>query len=153
MLFSARLGARVFAREVSPPAVVNVGVGYPEETARLLSEGELHDDITFTTEAGVYGGLPAPGIFFGAAVNPQRIETSAWMFHYYTEHLDAAMLGFLEVDSAGNVNVSKRGPRLVDYVGPGGFPSIANSAKTVSFRLWGMELCFIAIPSSLGSNL
>jgi len=127
----ARLGARVFTQAVSPPTVVNIGVGFPEEAARLLSESDLHDDITFTTETGVYGGLPAPGVFFGAAVNPQRLETSAWMFHHYIEHLDATMLGFLEVDSTGNVNVSKRGPRMLDYVGPGGFPSIVNSAKTI----------------------
>ncbi len=127
----ARLGARVFTRAVAPGAVVNIGAGFPEESARLLRESGLHDDITFTTETGVYGGLPAPGIFFGAAVNPERLESSAWMFHYYAEHLDATMLGFLEVDSEGNVNVSKRGPRMRDYVGPGGFPSIVNSAKTI----------------------
>lgn len=127
----ARLAARVFTRAVSPGAVVNIGVGFPEEAARLLSQSTLNDAITFTTETGVYGGLPTPGIFFGAAVNPERLESSAWMFHYYREHLDATMLGFLEVDSAGNVNVSKRGPRMLDYVGPGGFPSIVNSAKTI----------------------
>lgn len=127
----ARLGARLFTRVVPPGAVVNIGAGFPEEAARLLSESKLDDDITFTTETGVYGGLPTPGIFFGAAVNPERLESSAWMFHYYTNHLDATMLGFLEVDSAGNVNVSKRGPRMLDYVGPGGFPSIVNCAKTI----------------------
>ena len=55
------------------------------------------------------------------------------MFHHYREHLDAAMLGFLELDSAGNINLSKRGPRLLDYVGPGGAPSIIEGAKTVLF--------------------
>ena len=129
----ARLGARVFSEAVSPGALVNIGVGFPEEASRLLYESDLHDDIKFTTETGVYGGLPAPGIFFGAAINPERLETSAWMFHHYTQHLDATMLGFLEVDSVGNVNVSRRGPRMLDYVGPGGFPSIVNSAKTIIF--------------------
>ncbi len=55
------------------------------------------------------------------------------MFHHYREHLDATMLGFLEVDAAGNINLSKRGPRLLDYVGPGGAPSIIEGAKTVLF--------------------
>jgi propionate CoA-transferase len=129
----ARLGAHVFARTVSAPACVNIGVGFGEEVCRELYQSALRPDLTFTTETGVYGGLPAPGIYFGAAVNPQRMESSAWMFHHYREHLDATVLGFLEVDAAGNVNVSKRGPRLTDYVGPGGLPSITASARTCIF--------------------
>ncbi len=129
----ARLCARVFSKAMYPGVVVNIGAGFPEEAARLLYESELHDDITFTTETGVYGGLPAPGIFFGAAVNPERLETSAWMFHLYAQHLDATMLGFLEVDSTGNVNVSRRGSSILDYVGPGGFPSIVRHARTIIF--------------------
>ena len=39
-----------------------------------------------------------------------------------------AVLGFLQIDSHGNVNVSRRGPGIKDYVGPGGFPSIIQSA-------------------------
>jgi propionate CoA-transferase len=55
------------------------------------------------------------------------------MFHYYREYLDAAMLGFLQLDTDGNINLSKRGPRMLDYVGPGGAPSIIEGAKTVLF--------------------
>jgi len=43
------------------------------------------------------------------------------------------MLGFLQLDSAGNINLSNRGPRVLDYVGPGGAPSIIEAAKTVLF--------------------
>lgn len=129
----ARLGAHVFARAVTPPACVNIGVGYGEEVCRELYQSALRPELTFTTETGVYGGLPAPGIYFGAAVNPKRMESSAWMFRHYQDHLDATVLGFLEVDKEGNVNVSKRGPRLTDYVGPGGMPSITASAKCCIF--------------------
>ena len=129
----ARLAARRFARELRPGSTVNIGVGFPEEVVRLVFEHGLDRDLTFTTETGVYGGLPTPGIFFGAAINPQRIETSAWMFELYKTSLDAAVLGFLQVDAAGNVNVSKRGPRMVDYVGPGGVPDLAAGAKTLFF--------------------
>ena len=55
------------------------------------------------------------------------------MFHHYRDHLDVAMLGFLQLDSAGNINLSNRGPRILDYVGPGGAPSIIESARTVLF--------------------
>lgn len=43
------------------------------------------------------------------------------------------MLGLLEADSDGNVNVSKRGEKAINFVGPGGFPNLVNSAKAVIF--------------------
>ena len=129
----ARLGAKTFTENVPAGATINIGVGLAEEICHVLCECRMHEDITFTTESGPYGGLPGPGIFFGSAINPQRLESSAWMFHHYREHLDAAMLGFLQLDSAGNINLSKRGPRMLDYVGPGGAPSIIEAAKTVLF--------------------
>jgi propionate CoA-transferase len=129
----ARLGAALFATVVPRGAHINIGVGYPEEVCREICESPLRPHYTFTTETGVYGGIPAPGIYFGAAVNPARMESSAWMFRFYREHLDAAVLGLLQVDGEGNVNVSKRGPAIGDYVGPGGFPSIVDAARTVIF--------------------
>ena len=129
----ARLGARVFAATVRPGATVNLGVGYGEELVRVLCEHGLHEDVTFTTETGVYGGVPAPGIYFGAAVNPIRLESSAWMFRHYLDHLDATILGFLEVDSEGNVNGAERGDRVTDLVGPGGMPSIVEAARNIIF--------------------
>lgn len=129
----ARLAADQFARSVSAPAEVNVGVGYGEEVSRELYESELASGITFSTETGVYGGMPAPGVYFGAAVNPLKLESSAWMFRHYCGNLDAALLGFLEVDSAGNVNVSRRGAAVTDTVGPGGLPSITAAARTCLF--------------------
>jgi propionate CoA-transferase len=129
----ARLAAHVFASAVEPPACINIGVGYGEEVCRELYLSQLRPELTFTTETGVFGGLPAPGIYFGAAVSPQRMESSAWMFRHYSDHLDATVLGFLEVDGFGNVNVSRRGPKLTDYVGPGGLPSITASARCCIF--------------------
>lgn len=129
----ARLGAKTFVENVAAGATVNIGVGLAEEVCSVLCENPTRENITFTTESGPYGGLPTPGIFFGAAINPQKLESSAWMFHHYHEHLDATMLGFLQLDSAGNINLSNRGPRMLDYVGPGGAPSIIESAHTVLF--------------------
>jgi propionate CoA-transferase len=129
----ARLGAKTFTEQVGPGATINVGVGLAEEVCNVLYASRVCEQITFTTESGPYGGLPAAGIFFGSAINPKRLESSAWMFHHYQDHLDATMLGFLQLDSTGNINLSNRGPSVLDYVGPGGAPSIIESAKTVLF--------------------
>ncbi|MCB0564935.1 MAG: hypothetical protein KDD01_11215 [Phaeodactylibacter sp.] len=129
----ARLAASIFAREVPKGSMVNIGVGFPEEVARNVVGQGLGKELTFTTEAGAYGGLPVPGVFFGAAINPEKLISSTEMFHLYLEKLGACVLGFLEVDEKGNVNASRRGPRMVDYVGPGGFPDIVYGAPVVIF--------------------
>jgi propionate CoA-transferase len=112
---------------------VNIGVGFPEEVVNQLIKYNLHQDINFTTEAGAFGGLPSSGVFFGASVNPKLLESSTETFHRYQNDLDAAILGFLQIDSKGNVNASKRGKRITEYVGAGGFPDIASGAKVVLF--------------------
>ena len=129
----ARLAAQLFVEEVPKGSMLNIGVGYPEEVARHLVLQGLGRDLLFTTEAGSYGGLPVSGIFFGAALAPEKLISSAEMFRLYEHGLGAAVLGFLQVDGKGNVNASKRGSRLSDYVGPGGLPDIAGGARTVIF--------------------
>ncbi len=129
----ARLAAARFTESVTKGALVNVGVGLGEEVSRMLYEGGLHEDITLFTETGVVGGLPTPGVFFGAAVRPEKMITSAQVFHMAYEKLDATLLGILEVDSQGSVNVSNRGPRILDYVGPGGLPDLVAAARNIFF--------------------
>ncbi len=130
---AARLGAMLFAEKVPAGSIINIGVGYPEELARMVIGQGLGERFTFTTEAGAYGGLPAPGIFFGAAVNPEKLISSTEMFRLYQERLGACVLGFLQVDSEGNVNATLRGRRIIDTVGPGGFPDIARGARRIFF--------------------
>lgn len=129
----ARLAAATIVRHVRPGALVNIGVGLPEEAARHLYESGLSADLTQTTETGCVGGIPTSGVFFGSTVNPQRHESSAWVFHRYAEGLELSCLGALEVDAAGNVNVSSRGDRPSEFVGPGGFMDIARYASTLVF--------------------
>lgn len=129
----ARLGAHVFTRFVRKCANIVIGVGMPEEVARLIYEGGLFADISLISETGVIGGLPAPGIFFGAGINPKEILTSAQTFHLCYDHLDATILGLLEADSLGNVNVSRRGSKAENYVGPGGFPDFCAAADVLIF--------------------
>lgn len=129
----ARLCADTFVKTTRPGAIVNIGIGIGEEVARMLYEFGLYKDITFTSEGGAYGGLPASGVYFGAAISPQRILSTAEIFHVYEKRLDTCVLGFLQVDSTGNVNVSHRGPKIINFVGPGGFTDIVEYAKTIIF--------------------
>jgi propionate CoA-transferase len=129
----ARLAAATLLVNVRRGAYVNVGVGLPEETARVLFEAGRLGDVTFVVESGVIGGLPASGVYFGAALCPQRIVSSAELFELCYAGLDATCLGVLQADSAGNVNVSRRGSGARGYVGPGGFIDLTTAADTIVF--------------------
>lgn len=129
----ARLAATVFAENVRIGSFVNIGIGLPEEVCRLIHESGPDSKVQFFSESGVLGGLPAPGVFFGAGVCPEKIISSAEVFHKCYEHLDASILGMLEFDPQGNVNVSKRGEGPWNFVGPGGFIDFSTNAKNVFF--------------------
>ncbi len=129
----SRMATSLFVKEVEKDSLINFGIGLPEEVGRHLLEGGLYKDIICSSETGVYNGLPTPGAYFGGAINPKKILSSIWMYNHYKENLDVAVLGLMQVDSEGNVNVSKRGSRVSDYVGPGGFINITSSAKTIIF--------------------
>ncbi len=129
----ARLAAKVFTEEAAPGALVNIGTGLPEEVCRTLYEAGLDKEITFFTESGVVGGLPGPGVFFGAAACPDAMVSSSAIFKRAHRELDVTILGILEVGHDGDVNVSKRGDRITEYVGPGGFIDFSTSARLVLF--------------------
>lgn len=132
-LVLARLAAATLVASVDPGTLVSIGTGLPEEVAPAVFEAGLLGDLTFLVESGVVGGLPAPGVYFGAAVCPEQIVSSAQLFKRCREGLDATCLGALEVDGQGNVNVSRRGAGPHHYVGPGGFIDFCTAARTIVF--------------------
>lgn len=129
----ARLAAATLLDAVPRRGYVTIGIGLPEEVARAVFDAGRLADVTFLVESGTVGGLPAPGLYFGAALCPERIISSAELFALCYERLDAACLGILQADSAGNVNVSKRGEGARGYVGPGGFTDLTAAARTLIF--------------------
>ncbi|MBI3785347.1 MAG: malonate decarboxylase subunit alpha [Deltaproteobacteria bacterium] len=140
-----RLAAATLSAQTRRGARVAIGAGLPEDVGRIFFECGRLDDVTFLVESGVVGGLPAPGAYFGAAFAPREVISTAQFFKRCYRGLDAACLGALEVDSSGNVNVSRRGPGVRNYAGPGGFIDFITAAQTIIFISGWMRNAEMAI--------
>ncbi len=123
--------ARRAAQELKKGMVINLGVGMPSGIAAVAAEDGYLDDLNFTVEQGIIGGMPMGGIIFGVSYNPDAMIDQTLQFNFYDGGgLDIAFLGMAQMDAEGNVNSSKTGRMLS---GCGGAINISQNAKKVVF--------------------
>lgn len=125
--------ARRAVRELHPGAVVNIGIGIPEEVGVEAAKRNLLGRVTLTVEDGAIGGMPAAGKAFGSAVGAHCVINAAQMFDFYDGGgLDLCYVGAMEVDRYGNANSHYSPGKLA---GIGGFANITQTAKKVVFAM------------------
>ena len=145
MGFSERkiIGARAL-QEIRNGDIVNLGIGLPESVAMVAAETGRLKDFTLTVEAGPTGGAPASGLSFGCSHFPEAIIDQPAQFDFYDGGgIDTAVLGAVEIDAEGSVNVASFVGR---FAGVGGFMNIVQSARRLvfcsSFRACDFQIAF-----------
>jgi 3-oxoacid CoA-transferase B subunit len=102
---------RRVARELKPNSLVNLGIGLPTGVAKFIDE---HDNILFESENGIVGlaakppeGMDDPDLTDAGGGTVSAIPGAATIDSAYSfglirgGHLDATVLGALEVDEKG----------------------------------------------------
>ncbi len=129
--------ARRAAMELRAGQTANLGFGISAMVPRVLLEEGQEQAVTWAIEQGAVGGMPLTGFAFGCASNADAYMPSPQQFTYFQGGgFDVSFLSFLEVDTDGNVNVSKLGKKPYLTAGCGGFVDITAQARKIVFSGW-----------------
>lgn len=113
------------------PILINLGIGIPALISEVIAKEDLSELLVSAIESGPWGGFALTGNDFGASISPFAMSTIPDMFSNFEGGIvDAASLGFLEIDKFGNVNPSMLPDRIF---GTGGFPVIAGGVSKIYF--------------------
>lgn len=111
--------------------LVNLGIGIPALISLVAAQEDVTEVIVPVLESGPWGGVALFGNDFGLAVSPFALSSIPDVFSNFEGGIiDAASLGFLQVDKKGSVNPSMLPGRIF---GPGGFPVIAGGVPRIYF--------------------
>ncbi|HEY7108521.1 MAG TPA: CoA-transferase, partial [Nitrososphaeraceae archaeon] len=111
--------------------LVNLGIGIPALISLVAAQEDVTELIVSVLESGPWGGIALSGNDFGLAVSPSALSSIPDVFSIFEGGMiDAASLGFLQVDKKGNVNPFMLPGRIF---GPGGFPVIAGGVPRIYF--------------------
>ncbi|MBK7590628.1 MAG: acyl CoA:acetate/3-ketoacid CoA transferase [Betaproteobacteria bacterium] len=140
-----KLIARRAAMELAGGSAANLGFGISALVPGILLEEGLAGAVTWVIEQGAVGGVPLTGFAFGCAANADAILPSPYQFIYFQGgSFDVSLLSFMEVDTDGNVNVSRLAAKPHVTAGCGGFVDITAHARKLVFsgffRAGGLEL-------------
>jgi len=126
--------ARRAAQELAQGMAVNLGFGISALVPGILLDEGLHGAVTWAIEQGAVGGIPLTDFAFGCAANADAILPSPQQFTYFQGGgVDCALLSFMEVNAAGNVNVSRLAAKPHVTAGCGGFVDITSRARKLVF--------------------
>jgi propionate CoA-transferase len=126
--------ARRAAMELAAGDVAALGFGVCALVPRILIEENLHGEVTWAIEQGPVGGVPVTGFAFGCALNADAIIPSPQQFTFFQgAGFDCGFVSFLQIDQAGNVNVSKLAKRPYLTAGVGGFIDITARGRRLVF--------------------
>jgi propionate CoA-transferase len=129
--------ARRAAIELRAGQTANLGFGISAMVPRILLEEGHPEAVTWAIEQGAVGGMPLTDFAFGCASNADAYVPSPQQFIYFQgAGFDMSFLSFLEVDTEGNVNVSKLGKKPYLTAGCGGFVDITAHARKIVFSGW-----------------
>ncbi|MGO2558508.1 acyl CoA:acetate/3-ketoacid CoA transferase [Brachybacterium sp.] len=126
--------ARRAALELHAGEAANLGFGVSALIPHVLLEEGEERAVDWVLEHGPIGGVPLLDFVFGVSHNPDAIVTSSDQFTLLQGGgCHHAFVSFLEIDSAGSVNVHYLPHRRHVSVGIGGFADITSAAPEIVF--------------------